>query len=155
MELKNPASSSRPAAGMTLVELTIAIMVLLAVTTVLFVGMRSYKAGSDRAMCVMNIYSVQNAVRSYANMNGLNPGSRFAGVDKANWGRGKGKRKGGGQSLKAELVGPDRFLEEFPECPGAGEYRDLGNRIPEVGQLYISCSLSKDKGHEPKNPRTW
>jgi hypothetical protein len=44
----------------------------------------------------MNIHSMQNAVRSYSNLNGLAPGQKLKTTD-----------------LRAELVGPHRFLEEL------------------------------------------
>lgn len=55
--------------GMTLLELTVVILVLLSLIAILFIGARAWKKGSDRAGCILNIRNVQQAVRGYANMN--------------------------------------------------------------------------------------
>jgi hypothetical protein len=136
--LSKPCRSTlRP--GLSAIELTVVIFVLIALIGVLFTGIKAYKRGSDRAACVMTIHNVQNAVRSYSNLNGLAPGAHLA----AN------------QDLRAELVGPDRYLEVMPSCPGGGSYRDLGNRIPGHGELYLSCSLSDELRHQPVRLSAW
>jgi prepilin-type N-terminal cleavage/methylation domain-containing protein len=58
--------------GMTLLELTVVILVLLSLISILFVGARAWKKGSDRSANIMNIRNVQQAVRGHANMRGLN-----------------------------------------------------------------------------------
>ena len=45
-------------AGMTLLELTVVILVLLSLITILFVGARAWKRGSDRSANIMNRYSL-------------------------------------------------------------------------------------------------
>jgi prepilin-type N-terminal cleavage/methylation domain-containing protein len=47
--------------GMTLIELTVVILVLLSLISVLFIGARAWKAGSDRANCILNIRNFQTA----------------------------------------------------------------------------------------------
>ena len=79
--------------GLSTIELSCIIAVLI---SVLFIGIKAYKSSSDRAACVMNIHSMQNAVRSYSNLNGLAPGQKLKTTD-----------------LRAELVGPHRFLEDL------------------------------------------
>lgn len=54
---------------MTLLELTVVILVLLSLISILFVGARAWKKGSDRAGCILNIRNTQQAVRGYMNMN--------------------------------------------------------------------------------------
>jgi prepilin-type N-terminal cleavage/methylation domain-containing protein len=54
--------------GMTLIELTVVILVLLSLISILFVGARAWKRGSDRAGCIMNIRNVQQGMRSFQNM---------------------------------------------------------------------------------------
>jgi len=63
--------TSKRASGMTLLELTVVILVLLSLISILFVGARAWKKGSDRAANIMNIRNVQQAVRAHQNMNGL------------------------------------------------------------------------------------
>jgi type II secretory pathway pseudopilin PulG len=54
--------------GMTLIELTVVIVVLLALIAVLFVGAQAYKKGADKAACVMTQRNLQQACRSYFNL---------------------------------------------------------------------------------------
>lgn len=61
--------------GMTLLELTVVILVLLSLISILFVGARAWKRGSDRAANIMNIRNVQQAVRGQENMRGLAVGA--------------------------------------------------------------------------------
>jgi prepilin-type N-terminal cleavage/methylation domain-containing protein len=61
--------STKPKKGMTLLELTVVILVLLALVSVLFVGGRAWKKGSDRAASTLKIRNVQQAMRAYVNFN--------------------------------------------------------------------------------------
>jgi prepilin-type N-terminal cleavage/methylation domain-containing protein len=54
--------------GMTLIELTVVILVLLSLISVLFIGAKAWKDGADRSDCIVYIGQFQKAVRSYANM---------------------------------------------------------------------------------------
>lgn len=67
--------------GMTLLELTVVILVLLSLISILFIGARAWKRGSDRAAAILTIRNTQQAIRSHANMSGLNPGSAFVSTD--------------------------------------------------------------------------
>lgn len=60
-------------AGMTLLELTVVILVLLSLISILFVGARAWKRGSDRSANIMNIRNCQQAMRGEQNMKQLNP----------------------------------------------------------------------------------
>ena len=122
--------------GLSLIELTVMIAVMIALMSILFVGLRAYKASSDRAACVMNIHSIQNAVRSYSNINGYIPGDTAP-------------------DLRSDLVGPDGFLVQLPDCPAGGSYSDLGDRIPVHGELYLSCSLKNNERHLPQATHSW
>ncbi|MES2997099.1 MAG: prepilin-type N-terminal cleavage/methylation domain-containing protein [Verrucomicrobiota bacterium] len=57
--------------GMTLLELTVVILVLLSLISILFIGARAWKKGSDRAANILNIRNVQQAVRAHANVREL------------------------------------------------------------------------------------
>lgn len=116
--------------GMTLLEMAVVIAVLLGLIGVLFVGARAWKKGSDRAACILNQSNVQKGVRAASNLGGFNPGQTVSG-------------------LEAQVIGPGRFIEQLPLCPGGGSYLTGGDRIPEHGELYMSCSLSATEGHEP------
>ena len=54
-------TSSKRTRGMTLLELTVVILVLLSLISILFIGARAWKKGSDRAGCIMQIRNVQLA----------------------------------------------------------------------------------------------
>ena len=57
--------------GMTLLELTVVILVLLSLISILFIGARAWKKGSDRSANIMNIRNTQQAMRGHENMKGL------------------------------------------------------------------------------------
>ena len=64
---KNTYTKVKP--GVTLIELTVVILVLLTLIAVLFVGAQIYKEGADRSACILNIRNIQLAVRSNENLN--------------------------------------------------------------------------------------
>lgn len=121
---------------MTLLELTVVILVLLTLIGILFVGANAWKNGSDRVLCILNLQSVQKGVRSYANLNGRDPGETVPG-------------------LQNEVIGLGRFVENMPECPAHGSYSSTGDLIPQLGTLYLECSLSASGNHEPMNVEDW
>ena len=135
MKLNNTHSMKRKA-GMTLLELTVVILVLLSLISILFIGARAWKRGSDRAGCIMQIRNVQQAVRSYANMNGVNAGATVSG-------------------LNTLVIGAGRFVEKIPACPASGSYSNLGDTVPAVGTLYMTCSLATSDTHVPGNFSDW
>lgn len=118
---------------MTLIEVTLVIAILLGLTSVLFLGATAYKRGSDRAICIQNIASVQKAVRSYGNLAGLKPGDFVP-------------------NLKDEIVGGDKFVPFEPVCPSGGSYLYGGNVLPAGSTLYLDCDINL---HEPKNTNGW
>ena len=67
--------------GMTLLELTVVILVLLSLISILFVGARAWKKGSDRSANIMNIRNTQQAMRGHENMKGLLVGAAFVQTD--------------------------------------------------------------------------
>ena len=137
-------SSNRPGLrpGVTLIELTAIIAVLLAVMASLYVGARAWKRGSDRAKCITQMRQVQVAVRSYANLMGFRPGEDLS-------------RLSPPRSLQAEVIGAGKFLESRPSCPSKGTYAFTGDEIPHLGTLYMTCSLSERESHAPGNAANW
>jgi prepilin-type N-terminal cleavage/methylation domain-containing protein len=119
--------------GLTLIEVTIVIAVLLMLTSVLFLGASAYKRGSDRALCIQSISTVQKAVRSYANLNALSTGESVA-------------------NLKDQIIAPDGFITTEPACRGGGTYTFGGDVIPLSGVVYMSCSITD---HVPSSPGSW
>lgn len=122
--------------GMTLIEVTVVVLVMLSLLLMLFISGRAWKRGSDRALCIVNMETVQKGVRGFANMNGHFPGETVVG-------------------LETELIGLGRFMESAPQCPGKGTYTTLGDQLPTLGVLYMSCSLAIPEGHEPADFSGW
>ncbi len=126
--------------GMSLLELTVVILVLLSLITILFIGAKAWKRGSDRAICIMHINSIQKGVRGYSNLYGFDPGANAPG-------------------LQSQIIGFGRFVDTTPSCPGGGTYTfgaALGSdTIPPVGTLYLECSLAGTHEHEPPDFSEW
>jgi len=57
--------------GMTLLEMTVVILVLLSLTSILFIGAKAWKKGADRSANIMNLRNVQLAVRGHASTNDI------------------------------------------------------------------------------------
>ncbi|WP_035608815.1 hypothetical protein [Haloferula sp. BvORR071] len=102
----------------------------LAGSSVLFVGARAWKKGSDRAACIMNTRNVQQAVRSYQNMNSVKPGQPIP------WDKIVGSK--------------DSFLAKQPTC-AEGTYT-FSKTVPKQGALACTCSNPE---HAPSNHQDW
>ncbi len=74
----NSKSSETQKPGVTLLELTVVILVLLSLISILFVGARAWKKGADRSANLLNIRNTQQAMRGHQNLNQLEPGAVFA-----------------------------------------------------------------------------
>jgi len=79
MKLTNTMTMKRKT-GMTLLELTVVILVLLSLISILFVGARAWKKGSDRSANIMNLRNCQQAMRGHQNMNELKENDPFTDV---------------------------------------------------------------------------
>jgi prepilin-type N-terminal cleavage/methylation domain-containing protein len=60
--------------GTTLIELSVVIAVILLLVGVLFIGVQAWRDGANKAASLVNMSTIQKAVRGYANMNSLNIG---------------------------------------------------------------------------------
>ncbi|MCB1206690.1 MAG: type II secretion system protein [Verrucomicrobiae bacterium] len=120
-------------AGLTLIEVTLVIAVLLGLISVLFIGVSAYKEGSNRSKCILNISNVQKAVRSYQNLYEKNVGDAL---------------------VQATIAGSGKLLETVPTCPSGGTYTWLGT-IPAVGTAYLTCDQSATKDHAPTTTAGW
>lgn len=130
------ARRHRRVKGMTLLEMTVVIMVLISLATILILGAQAWKNGSDRAMCVLNLQNVQKGLRSYSNMYGYDYGGTVAG-------------------LQGKIIGSDCFIAQIPICPHQGVYSFKGDLIPIKGSLYMTCSLSDSANHLPNEYAEW
>ncbi len=126
--------------GMTLLELTVVILVLLSLISILFIGARAWKKGSDRAGCIMNIRNCQQALRGYANLYGISPGNNIP----------------AGKTRADVIIGPGLFMDNTPKCPSGSTYTGLGfTTIPIHGELLMECSFADGKLHIPDNSSGW
>ena len=137
---RRPSSRRMGRSGMTLLEMTIVILVLLSLVTVLFFGAQAWKRGSDRALCIIHIQNVQKGVRSYSNLYGFEPGATAP-------------------NLQSQIIGMGRFVETTPVCPGSGNYsfgQTFGaDVIPPMGSVYMTCSLQGTDQHAPAVSSEW
>ena len=139
----NPTPQRTPLArGLSLLELTIIILVLMSFISLMFVGVRAWKHGSDRAACIINIRQVQLAVRSYANTEGLQEDTDTSLLSPP-------------VNLAEALFGPDKYIVRHPTCPGEGLYHLGGNEIPPRGILYMTCTTALKDGHVPDDFASW
>ena len=105
----------------------------LSVIPILFVGARAWKKGSDRAACILTQRNIQQAARSYQNMNNLQPGAPL--------------------DMKAVLAGLQMETLTMT-CPAGGTFT-ISQTIPPVGTLVATCSHAVDMGHAPTSHSDW
>jgi len=133
-EMKATPAITRSGKGMTLLELTVVILVLLGLVAILFSGATAWKRGSDRSGCVLNIRNAQNAVRAYQNVRVVSEGAPL--------------------DMATDILGPGKFLEIIPRCPSGGVYAFL-DHVPSLGELAMPCSLSTSDAHVPASYAEW
>jgi hypothetical protein len=121
---------------MTLLEMTVVILVMMSLIVLLFVGGEAWKRGSDRALCIMNMELVQKGVRGYSNLYNHQPGEVVAG-------------------LHSRVIGTGNLVESEPECPAGGTYTSLEDQIPDLGVVYLECSLEASFKHVPDDFTGW
>ena len=117
MKLTN-THNMKAKSGMTLLELTVVILVLLSLISILFIGARAWKKGSDRAANILNIRNVQQAVRAHANVRSLAEGATLAATD---------------------IVGTGKYLNSV--TPPNSDITYTGNfaaTVPVMGTLYLA-----------------
>ncbi|MGD9420827.1 MAG: hypothetical protein Q7R22_017960 [Verrucomicrobiota bacterium JB025] len=121
MKLNN-THNVKSKAGMTLLELTVVILVLLSLISILFVGARAWKKGSDRSANIMNLRNAQQAVRGHANMYGLNDGEAC---------------------VSATIFGTngdgDGAYLPFPNGPRSEITYTAGTVVPTIGVLWLTA----------------
>ena len=132
MKLTNTQNMKASKSGMTLLELTVVILVLLSLISILFIGARAWKKGSDRAASILQIRNVQQAVRSHSNMSGLNPADTFT---------------------QGDVFGPEKFIEKDPvndplaKHPAGSTYGytyAAEGVVPAIGILYMETTVGTD-----------
>jgi hypothetical protein len=139
MKLTNTLTMKRKA-GMTLLELTVVILVLLSLISILFIGARAWKRGSDRAGCILNIRNAQQAVRAHANMRGMIEGATFV----------EGDVFGSGKLMDKTVA-----LLACPQESVAAYTAAASGIVPAVGTLYLSCKAPAGDAHLPGSYADW
>jgi prepilin-type N-terminal cleavage/methylation domain-containing protein len=119
MKLTNTQTMKRKS-GMTLLELTVVILVLLSLISILFIGARAWKKGSDRAANILNIRNVQQAVRAHANVRGLLESAALA---------------------STEIVGTGKYLNSVT-APNSDISYTYGTTVPAIGTLYLIAAYT-------------
>lgn len=141
---------TRNRAGVTLLELSVVIVVLLSLAALLMVGAQAWRRGADRASCVINIRNIQISVRSYQNLYGYDPGTMpYA--------------DNGTQSIAAHLFSKGYITDPLNnaltgdrKCPGGGSYEIPQEEVfPFIGTLYVACSLESDQKHGMPSSAQW
>lgn len=131
MKMTNTHKLNRKA-GMTLLELTVVILVLLSLISILFVGARAWKKGSDRAANILNIRNVQQAVRAHVNVRGLPTPETGTGV----------------ALVETEIVGTGKYLTSVEPPVSSLTYNYLGT-VPPMGTLYLVVSGDTANEYSP------
>ncbi len=136
--------------GMSLLELTITILVLLGIISIVFVGAHAWKRGSDKAACILTLRNIQMATRCYQNLYNYNCGGRPC-------------AENGSQDIARHLYDKGYIEQKLYEqsiglepCPSHGSYtcthRDI---FPEPGELFMTCSLADSEDHQPSSCANW
>ena len=136
--------------GITLIETTVVLAVLLTLLSVLFMATQSWKRGSDRAACIVTLRNIQVATRSYQNLYGYNPGghpyTEYGTQDIARHLMEKG-------SIESSLY---QIAIGGKACAGGGTYqRPHADLFPLSGVLYANCSLATSANHAPTSASDW
>jgi type II secretory pathway pseudopilin PulG len=140
MKMNKTATKLKP--GMTLIEITVVILVLLTLIAVLFIGANIYKKGADRAACILNIRNIQQAVRADQNLNNKREGEPIYG------------------NIMDSQVGTggltDQYFEEEVLCPEDTEavgYTWASANYPVLSSTAVSCAI--DTNHAPNDTSGW
>ena len=136
--------------GLTIVELSVVLTILLALTSIIFIGTRAWRRSGDRATCVLALRNVQVATRSYQNLYGYHYG-------------GRPNAENGSQDIAEHLLSRGyietnvyRKIHGVVPCAAGGSYTCATPDVfPEVGQLYIECSLGGTAEHMPTSHADW
>ena len=118
--MKLPPPRLKRTSGMTLLELTVVILVLLSLISILFIGARAWKKGSDRAGNILNIRNVQQAVRGHANLRAMNITDSL---------------------VSTEIIGTGKYLSNVV-APNTDITYTYGTTVPPVGTLYLIAAYA-------------
>ena len=124
MKMNKTATKLKP--GMTLIEITVVILVLLTLIAVLFIGANIYKKGANRAACILNIRNIHQAVRADQNLN---------------------KKNTSDELVRTVIMGDsEAYIENEPTCPADGGAYGLVDTYPLTGVVAATCTNSGAAG---------
>ncbi|MBK1882603.1 type II secretion system protein [Luteolibacter pohnpeiensis] len=145
--------NTKRTAGLTLLELTVVILVLLSLIGILFFGAKAWKRGADRAASILVIRNTQQAVRSYSNMYGVDPGATVADLPDKLFGTGKFVASNPTDVTTPEDDASTPDIDESATATETGHpagvdykfaYVDGANNVPDIGALYIQTVANGD-----------
>ena len=113
--------------GTTLIELSVVIAVILLLVGVLFIGVTAWRNGANKAACLVNMSSIQKAVRGYQNVHLLNVGD----------------------AVTATNLTGDGYFGAIPTCPVGSTAYTLTGTVPALGAPYAVCASSAATQHNP------
>jgi prepilin-type N-terminal cleavage/methylation domain-containing protein len=126
--------------GTTLIELSVVIAVILLLVGVLFIGVQAWRDGANRAACLVNLSTIQKAVRGYQNMNNLNTGDPLLSTT----------------LTTAPAAGGSAMLNSLPTCPIGNKAYNYGGNVPAEGTAYATCAATTNGGpHTPTSTANW
>jgi type II secretory pathway pseudopilin PulG len=150
--MKNvPRRQKRSSLGLTLLELTVVISVLLSLASLLTTGARAWKRGADRSQCLMSLRAFQVALRSYQNLAEFTEGSVHP-------------TESGTSDIAEHLLLKDYITSAqyalatgTQSCRGGGFYsRQEPSLFPARGHPYLTCSLAPaPDAHQPTKTADW
>jgi type II secretory pathway pseudopilin PulG len=104
--------------GTTLIELSVVSAVILLLVGVLFIGVQAWRNGANRAACLVNMSSIQKAVRGFQNVNLLNVGDAVTTANLTTAG----------------------YFGTIPSCPVGNTAYTVTGTVPAVGTPYATCA---------------
>jgi type II secretory pathway pseudopilin PulG len=138
MKMNKTATKLKP--GMTLIEITVVILVLLTLIAVLFIGANIYKKGADRAACILNIRNIHQAVRADQNLENRNSGDAIVGTILG-------------------VAGSGAYFETVITCPSAGGAYTVATTYPPIGTVGADCATLGDATNkhfpDPTTTASW
>jgi prepilin-type N-terminal cleavage/methylation domain-containing protein len=111
--------------GTTLIELSVVIAVILLLVGVLFIGVTAWRNGANQSACIVNMSSIQKAVRGYQNVNLLNVGDAVT---------------------TANLTAAGYF-GAMPTCPVGNTAYTVTGTVPAAGVQYATCASAAPGPH--------
>ena len=137
--------------GMTLIELTVVIIVLLTLISVLFFAGTAYIQASNRTACLTNQATIQKAMRGYSTLNQLNtaadaiPNTATAPADNS-------VAAVDGATINWTTIKTAGFIGGLPstmKCPtDKTSGYTAATAVPKIGELVAKCpNLTKVPDH--------